>query len=93
MNYLRGAIAKGECWIVVQGDEGEEMVGYGIFNHSFYGHGFILAKGGAAYKNYGMGRSRGTLPFQLAGNQWRKLGSLDGERVSQWHSAGQKQTR
>jgi formate dehydrogenase iron-sulfur subunit len=29
---------------------------------------FILAKGGAAYKNYGMGRSRGTLPFQLAGN-------------------------
>ena len=29
---------------------------------------FILAQGGAAYKNYGMGRSRGTLPFQLAGN-------------------------
>ncbi len=29
---------------------------------------FIIAKGGAAYKNYGMGRSRGTLPFQLAGN-------------------------
>ena len=29
---------------------------------------YILAKGGAAYKNYGMGRSRGTLPFQLAGN-------------------------
>ena len=29
---------------------------------------FILAKGGAAYKNFGMGRSRGTLPFQLAGN-------------------------
>jgi formate dehydrogenase iron-sulfur subunit len=29
---------------------------------------FILAKGGEAYKNYGMGRSRGTLPFQLAGN-------------------------
>ncbi len=29
---------------------------------------FILAKGGAAYKNYGLGRSRGTLPFQLAGN-------------------------
>ena len=28
----------------------------------------ILAKGGAFYKNYGMGRSRGTLPFQLAGN-------------------------
>jgi formate dehydrogenase iron-sulfur subunit len=29
---------------------------------------FILAKGGTAYKNYGLGRSRGTLPFQLAGN-------------------------
>jgi formate dehydrogenase iron-sulfur subunit len=29
---------------------------------------FILATGGAAYKNHGMGRSRGTLPFQLAGN-------------------------
>ena len=29
---------------------------------------YILAEGGAAYKNYGMGRSRGTLPFQLAGN-------------------------
>jgi formate dehydrogenase iron-sulfur subunit len=29
---------------------------------------YILAKGGAAYKNYGKGRSRGTLPFQLAGN-------------------------
>ena len=29
---------------------------------------YILAKGGAAYKNYGLGRSRGTLPFQLAGN-------------------------
>ncbi len=29
---------------------------------------FILAKGSTAYKNYGMGRSRGTLPFQLAGN-------------------------
>ena len=28
---------------------------------------FILAKGGAAYKNYGMGRSRGTLPIQLGG--------------------------
>ena len=25
-------------------------------------------QGGAFYKNYGMGRSRGTLPFQLAGN-------------------------
>jgi formate dehydrogenase iron-sulfur subunit len=29
---------------------------------------YILAHGGTAYKNYGMGRSRGTLPFQLAGN-------------------------
>ena len=29
---------------------------------------YILAKGGTAYKNFGMGRSRGTLPFQLAGN-------------------------
>jgi formate dehydrogenase iron-sulfur subunit len=29
---------------------------------------FILAMGAAAYKNCGMGRSRGTLPFQLAGN-------------------------
>jgi formate dehydrogenase iron-sulfur subunit len=29
---------------------------------------FILAEGGKAYENYGMGRSRGTLPFQLAGN-------------------------
>ncbi|MCB1378453.1 MAG: formate dehydrogenase [Alphaproteobacteria bacterium] len=29
---------------------------------------YILAKGAAAYKNFGMGRSRGTLPFQLAGN-------------------------
>jgi len=29
---------------------------------------FILAKGAATYKNYGMGRSHGTLPFQLAGN-------------------------
>jgi formate dehydrogenase iron-sulfur subunit len=29
---------------------------------------FIMARGGTAYKNYGMGRSRGTLPFQLAGN-------------------------
>ena len=28
----------------------------------------ILAKGGAHYRDYGMGRSRGTLPFQLAGN-------------------------
>ncbi len=29
---------------------------------------FILAEGGQAYADYGMGRSRGTLPFQLAGN-------------------------
>lgn len=29
---------------------------------------WILAHGGEAYKNYGTGRSRGTLPFQLAGN-------------------------
>ena len=28
----------------------------------------ILARGSHFYKNYGMGRSRGTLPFQLAGN-------------------------
>ncbi len=28
----------------------------------------ILAQGGAFYRDYGMGRSRGTLPFQLAGN-------------------------
>lgn len=31
----------------------------------------ILAKGAAFYKNYGVGRSRGTLPFQLAGNVLR----------------------
>lgn len=29
---------------------------------------FILDKGGQAYADYGMGRSRGTLPLQLAGN-------------------------
>lgn len=29
---------------------------------------FILANGGEAYADYGMGRSRGTLAFQLAGN-------------------------
>jgi len=29
---------------------------------------WILAHGGEAYRDYGMGRSRGTLPFQLAGN-------------------------
>ena len=28
----------------------------------------ILAKGGQFYKNFGVGRSQGTLPFQLAGN-------------------------
>jgi formate dehydrogenase iron-sulfur subunit len=28
----------------------------------------ILARGDAFYRDYGMGRSRGTLPFQLAGN-------------------------
>ncbi len=28
----------------------------------------ILARGAAHYRDYGMGRSRGTLPFQLAGN-------------------------
>ncbi len=28
----------------------------------------ILARGAAYYQNYGMGRSRGTLPFQIAGN-------------------------
>ncbi|MDE2120833.1 MAG: SLBB domain-containing protein, partial [Betaproteobacteria bacterium] len=28
----------------------------------------ILARGGAFYRDYGMGRSRGTLPLQLAGN-------------------------
>jgi formate dehydrogenase iron-sulfur subunit len=29
---------------------------------------YILAKGSKAYADFGMGRSRGTLPFQLAGN-------------------------
>lgn len=29
---------------------------------------YILDKGAAAYADYGMGRSKGTLPFQLAGN-------------------------
>jgi len=29
---------------------------------------FIMSQGGQAYADYGMGRSRGTLPFQLAGN-------------------------
>lgn len=31
----------------------------------------ILARGAASYRDYGMGRSRGTLPFQLAGNVLR----------------------
>ena len=29
---------------------------------------FILAEGAEAYADYGMGRSRGTMPIQLAGN-------------------------
>ena len=29
---------------------------------------FILAKGAKAYQDFGMGRSRGTMPFQLGGN-------------------------
>jgi formate dehydrogenase iron-sulfur subunit len=29
---------------------------------------YIMAKGAKAYADFGMGRSRGTLPFQLAGN-------------------------
>ena len=29
---------------------------------------FIMAEGGAVYRDYGMGRSRGTMPIQLAGN-------------------------
>ncbi|MEX2202273.1 MAG: NADH-ubiquinone oxidoreductase-F iron-sulfur binding region domain-containing protein, partial [Dongiaceae bacterium] len=29
---------------------------------------FIMAEGGAAYREFGMGRSRGTMPIQLAGN-------------------------
>ncbi len=29
---------------------------------------YIMAKGAKAYQDFGMGRSRGTLPFQLAGN-------------------------
>ena len=29
---------------------------------------FILAEGGAAFRDFGMGRSRGTMPIQLAGN-------------------------
>jgi len=35
---------------------------------------WILSEGAAAYKNYGMGRSRGTMPIQLAGNiKWGGL--------------------
>ena len=35
---------------------------------------YILAEGSAAYKDYGMGRSRGTMPIQLAGNiKWGGL--------------------
>jgi formate dehydrogenase iron-sulfur subunit len=29
---------------------------------------FIMTEGGAAYREFGMGRSRGTMPIQLAGN-------------------------
>jgi formate dehydrogenase iron-sulfur subunit len=29
---------------------------------------WLLAEGGAAYRDFGMGRSRGTMPIQLAGN-------------------------
>ena len=29
---------------------------------------FVLAEGAKAYADYGMGRSRGTMPIQLAGN-------------------------
>jgi len=29
---------------------------------------FIMAKGAKAYQDFGMGRSRGTMPFQLGGN-------------------------
>ncbi len=35
---------------------------------SFAAAPFILANGGEAYREFGMGRSRGTQPFQLAGN-------------------------
>ena len=35
---------------------------------------YILAEGSAAYRDYGMGRSRGTMPIQLAGNiKWGGL--------------------
>ena len=32
----------------------------------------IFAKGAAFYRDFGMGRSRGTLPFQIAGNEARR---------------------
>jgi formate dehydrogenase iron-sulfur subunit len=35
---------------------------------SFAATPYILAEGGAAYAAYGMGRSRGTMPLQIAGN-------------------------
>ncbi|QXX73806.1 NADH-quinone oxidoreductase subunit NuoF [Methylovirgula sp. HY1] len=35
---------------------------------SFAATPFILAEGAAAYANFGMGRSRGTMPLQIAGN-------------------------
>ena len=35
---------------------------------SFAAAPYILANGGKAYADYGMGRSRGTMPLQLAGN-------------------------
>ncbi len=35
---------------------------------SFAAAPFILAEGAAAYRDFGTGRSRGTMPFQLAGN-------------------------
>ncbi len=35
---------------------------------SFAAAPFILAEGGAAYASFGMGRSRGTMPLQIAGN-------------------------
>ena len=35
---------------------------------SFAAAPFILSEGGKAYADYGMGRSRGTMPIQIAGN-------------------------
>jgi formate dehydrogenase iron-sulfur subunit len=40
----------------------------------------ILDKGGDYYRDFGMGRSRGTLPIQLAGN-------IKYPGSSNWHSA------